>query len=244
MTRTMWTIAYRKPRANRFLRVTNWQGTWAQAVAVAQVFGAAHPELQVWYVPTLASEANGVAEDAGNVLVDTGRRVRIVEGGDELLTAEMIARVPAAEVAQERWHNGEPIADAEGVEPLAPLSQVAAEHGYELRVGERTYARAMPFEVYRAGTKVLAMNFRDAGTCRAWLKLHDRAAYVPTEADRSPAMRALVGAAANFPEQVRAWWERHGLDKRSSISAYDVLAARADDEAEAYRVAAVMTLAA
>lgn len=242
MTRTMWTIAYRKPRANRFLRVANWQGTWAQAIAAAQVFGEAHPDLQVWYVPTAASDANGPAEDAGNVLVDTGRRVRIVEGGDELLTEAMIARVPAAEVAQERWHNGEPIADIEGVEPAAPLSQVAAEHGYELRVGE-SYKR-MPFEVFRAGTNVLAMNFRDAKTCRAWLRMHDRAKYVPTEADRSPAMRAMVGAAASFPEQVRAWWERHGLDKRSSISAYDVLAARAADEDEAYRAEAAMILAA
>lgn len=164
MTRSMWTIAYRKPRANRFLRVTNWQGTWAQALAVSQVFAAAHPELQVWYVPTAASDANGAPEDIGNILVDTGRRVRIVEGGDELLTTEMIARVPAAEVAEERWHNGEPIADAEGVEPLAPLSQVAAEHGYEVVVG--TFQRNR-IAFHRGGQQVA--HFEDAAAAREWL---------------------------------------------------------------------------
>ncbi len=38
------------------------------------------------------------------------------------------------------------------------------------------------------------------------------------------------------PEQVRAWWERHGLDKLSDISAVNVLAAREADWAEALRI--------
>ncbi|MGH3401888.1 MAG: hypothetical protein ACRDRJ_05100 [Streptosporangiaceae bacterium] len=47
-------------------------------------FGTAHPELQVYYVPTLAmeqNESNVGREDCGNILVDSGKRVRIVEGG-------------------------------------------------------------------------------------------------------------------------------------------------------------------
>jgi hypothetical protein len=81
-----WTIAYRKPRANRFQRVTNWHGTWNDAYAVAREFANAFPELQVYYVPTLASE-NG--EDAGNVLVDSGKRVRIIDNGS--LSGDVLA---------------------------------------------------------------------------------------------------------------------------------------------------------
>lgn len=100
MTETMWTLAYRKRTANRFQRVTNWSGTWHQAVQLARVFGEAHPELQVWYVPTAASEANGCPEDAGNILVDSGRRVRIRETGE--LTPELIGKVrDAAELKAE-----------------------------------------------------------------------------------------------------------------------------------------------
>lgn len=81
-TQTRWTIAYRKPRANRFQRVTNWHGTWNDAYAVAREFANANPELQVFYVPTLASEQDGHnAEDAGNILVDSGKRVRIIDNG-------------------------------------------------------------------------------------------------------------------------------------------------------------------
>lgn len=100
MTTTMWTLAYRKPKANRFQRVTNWEGTWHQAQALAGEFAKANPQLQVWYVPTLASEANGCAEDAGNVLVDSGKRIRIRETGQ--LSAELIGKVrDAAELKAE-----------------------------------------------------------------------------------------------------------------------------------------------
>lgn len=78
-----WTIAYRKPRANRFQRVTNWHGTWAQACELAHDFAEANPELQVFYVPTAASEADGTnPEDAGNILVDSGKRVRMIDNGE------------------------------------------------------------------------------------------------------------------------------------------------------------------
>lgn len=85
-----WTIAYRKPRANRFQRVTNWHGTWNDAYAVAREFANANPELQVFYVVTLATEQDGNnPEDAGNVLVDSGKRVRIIDNG--ALTGDVLA---------------------------------------------------------------------------------------------------------------------------------------------------------
>lgn len=102
MNPTTWTLAYRKPTANRFQRVTNWSGTWTQALELAQAFSKAHPELQVWYVPTQASEVNGAAEDAGNVMVDSGKRIRIRENG--ALTETELALVPDAEEAQARFN--------------------------------------------------------------------------------------------------------------------------------------------
>lgn len=101
MSATTWTLAFRKRTANRFQRVTNWEGTWAQALELAQAFGKAHPELDVWYVPTLASEANGAAEDAGNVMVDSGKRIRIRDNG--ALTEAELALVPDAAEAQARF---------------------------------------------------------------------------------------------------------------------------------------------
>jgi hypothetical protein len=77
-----WTLAYRRPRANRFQRVTDWCGTWREAYAMAAVFGQANPGLQVYYVPTAAYErAHSRHEDDGNILTPSGRRVRMVETG-------------------------------------------------------------------------------------------------------------------------------------------------------------------
>lgn len=90
-----WTIAFRKPRANRFQRVTNWSGTWAQSVDMAEVFVTMNPGLDVYYVPTLANEQNaaevfGPREDHGNIYTPRGRMVRMVETGtlsDDILNA-------------------------------------------------------------------------------------------------------------------------------------------------------------
>ena len=78
-----WTIAYRKPRANRFHRVTDWAGTWDEAYDMSAKFCDRHRDLQVYYVPTHEAETTGYvpAEDVGNVLVDSGRRVQIVDNG-------------------------------------------------------------------------------------------------------------------------------------------------------------------
>lgn len=97
-----WTIAWRTPRANRFHRATNWTGTWSQAVNMAQAFNQAHPDQQVFYVTTAALEADqaariaagtldaSYAEDHGNILMDSGRRVRMVDNGT--VDAELVAQ--------------------------------------------------------------------------------------------------------------------------------------------------------
>jgi len=97
---TTWTLAYRKPRANRFQRVTNWSGTWHQARELCGIYVDANPGLEVWYVPSAASERPG-HEDTGNILVESGRRVRIRETGE--LPAEILAQVPDATEAAERY---------------------------------------------------------------------------------------------------------------------------------------------
>lgn len=102
MNTTTWTLAYRRRTANRFQRVTNWSGTWAQAMELARSFGQAHPKLDVWYVPSAASDANGSIEDRGNILVDSGRRVKILETG--FLGEAELAMVPDADEAQARFN--------------------------------------------------------------------------------------------------------------------------------------------
>lgn len=107
-----WTIAYRRRTGNVFHRVTNWAGTWAEAREMAGAFGELNPDLQVWYTTTAAHEAREVAElpariaagvavglmsqdladsyleDHGNIMVDSGKRVKVRDNG--LLPAELL----------------------------------------------------------------------------------------------------------------------------------------------------------
>jgi hypothetical protein len=106
-----WTIAYRRRTANRFQRVTNWSGTWAEAREMAGAFGELYPDLQVWYTMTAAHEqaetirlaakvasgeydqefADRYLEDHRNIMVDSGKRIAIRETGNlpaELLDAD------------------------------------------------------------------------------------------------------------------------------------------------------------
>ena len=122
MSRITWTLAYRNPRANRFQRVTNWEGTWHQARELAGKLMEAQPALQVYYVQSAASEAreveylaeqvrtgsmdqhlaNQYLEDHGNILVaETRRRVRMFQTGQ--LSAELLAQVPDADEAKARF---------------------------------------------------------------------------------------------------------------------------------------------
>ena len=79
----LWTVAYRRPRANTFRRVTNWSGTWNEASGMATRLMELQPELEVWYVPTQAAEADDYSqpEDRGNILTHRGTRVRMTETG-------------------------------------------------------------------------------------------------------------------------------------------------------------------
>lgn len=124
-----WTIAYRKPTANRFQRVTNWTGSWHEAVEMAGLIAEAHPELQVYYVTTAAHEAWEKTQvlgeqwnvDHGNILVDSGKRVRMVDTGaidaDELATWSAAATDAAEAKLIEGYiaamAKGEPAGDAE-----------------------------------------------------------------------------------------------------------------------------------
>lgn len=98
MSATTWTLAYRKPRANRFQRAVNWTGTWAQARELAGTFAAAHPDLQVYYVPSVGSDPDA------RILTDTGRHVRIRDNG--VIPGKILAQVPGAAEAQARWEDG------------------------------------------------------------------------------------------------------------------------------------------
>jgi hypothetical protein len=52
-----WTIAYRRPKANRFIRDMRHALTWQQASDFSYLFGQANPGLEVWYVTTRLNDA-------------------------------------------------------------------------------------------------------------------------------------------------------------------------------------------
>lgn len=230
MSATTWTIAYRKPRANRFVRPTNFAGTWAQAKALAAVFAERYPDLQTYYVTTRESELAGhvVVEDIANVLVDSGRRVRIVEQGE--VEADLIARVPSAELAQQRWESGATIADPA---PAVEIDKGEAELLARCEDGPR-FLDASDDETERAeqlAERGLVVRDATFGTYtltpvgRSSLDAYRRAERLAT---------ALIVSVDGEPArvQVRQWWERHGLDKLTGITAAHILDAReADHEA-------------
>lgn len=78
---TFWTLAYRKPRANRFKRVTDLATDWHGAMAAAELFTG--KGIEVWVTTNAAAEAAGYtcAEDVGNILSNNGTRVRVVDTG-------------------------------------------------------------------------------------------------------------------------------------------------------------------
>lgn len=87
----LWTIAYRRPKANRFLRV-DLSLTWAEAKALANRAGLALPDHEIYYVGNQHAELTEYVpeEDRGNIFTHTAARVRIREGGvlPEGVTAE------------------------------------------------------------------------------------------------------------------------------------------------------------
>lgn len=103
MINATYTLAFRKGSANHFKRANNWTGTWAQARELARIFQNANPGLEVWYVAAADSEGTH-EEDRGNILTDKGKRIKMRETG--VLSPEILAQVPGATEAQERWLAG------------------------------------------------------------------------------------------------------------------------------------------
>lgn len=121
-TRANWTLAWRNSRhANRLVRATNWAGTWEQALYLAgemreAMVKAGRSDAQVYYVTTLEYERDQAreiaagtlrpeyAEDHGNMLMETGRRVRMVTNG--AIPASVLSRVLPLDVAEARYTVG------------------------------------------------------------------------------------------------------------------------------------------
>jgi len=74
---TLWTVVTRKPRGRYMHPVPVVPGTWHDAVEAARVIAEARPDLEVWYVPTRESQADGWPEDRDNVMLPSGRRLPI-----------------------------------------------------------------------------------------------------------------------------------------------------------------------
>jgi hypothetical protein len=77
-----WTLAYRRRRSARFKRLTDWDGTWAQARDLGDALPQ-HSNVDVWVVPTRQAELDGrvYPEDIQNILTDTEARVAVRETG-------------------------------------------------------------------------------------------------------------------------------------------------------------------
>ncbi len=99
-----WTVAYRLRRANRFLRVGGVALSWDAATELAlDVLEALGDRYEVYYVPTAESDALRADDDQGNILVPSGRRVKIKEGGvlpeGVTVTSAVVAEiVPTVEI--------------------------------------------------------------------------------------------------------------------------------------------------
>jgi hypothetical protein len=115
LTPCMWTIAYRsKTTVNHFRRVSDFSGTFDQAVALAGRFLEVNPGSECWYLPTREAEIEGYvnAADVGNILIATGRRVSIKEVGavpESLINEALeIAKIPFCFTCQSRHHVATP----------------------------------------------------------------------------------------------------------------------------------------
>jgi hypothetical protein len=144
-----WTIAYRNPRANRFVRVSDFAGTWQEAHDAAGVFAEAHTGLQVYYVPTADAEAAGYgyAEDHGTVLVDSGRRVKMIDRplGDEVATLRPTPAPTPAPAAAEPT-----VADRVAADQAAAVWNGALDRAYAAGAGSYGEARRMARDLLHA----------------------------------------------------------------------------------------------
>lgn len=180
-----WTIAFRNPRANRFRRVTNWNGTWDQASELARAYVTLNPQLQVWVTTTKEAEDAGhtVEEDRGTIMVESGRRVKVIDNAE--LSARELAELQV--ITFERI--GREAAQAD--EPAAPAANAKVQAALEGRVvGDPANARIM--EAFSRGYQAV----RDAQA--------DAVLAEPVEAPAAPQPRyvAVKSDSQSFPFMV------------------------------------------
>lgn len=83
MSERIWTIAYRKPRANRIKRLDGFAGTREEALTLCTVIEAMNRDrgLEIYRLRTYESDvAQGQNQDR-KFLAYSGRRVALVETG-------------------------------------------------------------------------------------------------------------------------------------------------------------------
>ncbi len=98
-----WTVAFRKATGPWFRRVADLELTWHQAHELAGRLSVADPTLQVWTTTSTAwDRANPTHEDAFNILVDAGHRVRVRETG----VLPKGVEIPDADAAKARFEDG------------------------------------------------------------------------------------------------------------------------------------------
>lgn len=95
-----WTVAFRKPKANRFRRVSGLAMQRQDAVDLASKLGSRFPDREFRCVQTAADA------DVPNLLTGTGKRVRIVETDgrpDEVTSKALVLRLDEVNRRIREW---------------------------------------------------------------------------------------------------------------------------------------------
>lgn len=252
-----WTVAYRKPRANRFLRV-DLALTWDQARAVAAALVEAMPGFEVFYTTTAAAEASGYVtpEDRGNILVESGRRIAVREGGelpaavaDRL--AEITAEATARRVAEDQMVK---FAEAHGVAEWIVTNRTraaVARQGWFLRAVEADHTDALRENEARDMVAFVAdVEARLAAPAgdpnRIGREIGDAWRYERITTYTFDRLERLHSAAlhrwaAETERQAEAWMYRHVTAGTPRVNAYAMIDYRAADHAEALAIEARRT---
>lgn len=83
MSDRIWTIAYRRPKANRIKRLDGFAGTWKQARMLSAVVEAMNWDkgLEFYLLPTYEFDRGRGRNQDRKFLAYSGRRVDLVETG-------------------------------------------------------------------------------------------------------------------------------------------------------------------
>ena len=199
-----WTVAWRMPRENRFVRAINWAGTWTQAREMAAAVRELLPPLaEVYYTSTLQAELDGRvhAEDRGNILVDSGRRVRIIDSG--MLPAELLDREVETVVFA--------LVAAEGPDRMAGWT-ITSVRERVLAARKRMSAdewAAMVGQGAHAGIR-----FNDSHLAQTWVAQEEPARAETSrvaKAARAEALHAALARAEAEPAELEGWGQPEGM---------------------------------